>query len=96
MFILHWSWKIRFLFFKILFYILGYKIKDKIDVYLDKKIHDYFIEKKEFISKHNELILTEYNTFNQNFINWKEKITNSKYIEYPIVTVLLPTIDDTN
>ena len=96
MFILHWSWKIRFLFFKILFYILGYKIKDKIDVYLDKKIHDYFIEKKEFISKHNELILTEYNTFNQNFINWKEKITNSKYIEYPIVTVLLPTSDDTN
>ena len=43
-----------------------------------------------------KLILTEYNTFNQNFINWKEKITNSKYIEYPIVTVLLPTSDDTN
>ena len=96
MFILHWSWKIRFIFFKILFYILGYKIKDKIDIFLDKNIFNYFIEKKDFLTKYNELILNEYNTIKDDFSIWKEKMSNSNYLDYPIVTVILPTNEDTN
>ena len=95
-FILHWSWKIRFIFFKILFFILGYRIKDKIDIFLDKNIFNYFIEKKDFLNKHNELILNEYNTTKEEFSIWKEKVSQVSYIDYPLVSVILPTNEDTN